>query len=268
MTEVSGTERRAPLRYWIIEGFAAANLGFLSLDVYLAHVANEFAHGAEWVPVIFSALAALLLLPGVAIGRFQHGPAAGAGWLVGSLSVGMGITGMVMHLEAAFFATQTLKSLVYSAPFVAPLSYVGVGLLLILNRMETRNATDWARWVLFLALAGFVGNFGLSLLDHAQNGFFEWVEWIPVVAAGYAVGFLLIQILRPGDRLLTWSSLGVMGTQVLIGVLGFLLHAHANIVGPSSTWENFIYGAPIFAPLLFANLAILAAIGLWELIDE
>ncbi len=34
------------------------------------------------------------------------------------------------------------------------------------------------------------------------------------------------------------------------------------------TWENFVYGAPVFAPLLFANLAILATIGLWELLDE
>ena len=30
--------------------------------------------------------------------------------------------------------------------------------------------------------------------------------------------------------------------------------------------DNFIYGAPVFAPLLFANLAILALIGLWEMI--
>ena len=43
MTEGSSSERRAPLRYWIIEGFAAGNLGFLSLDVYLAHAANGFA---------------------------------------------------------------------------------------------------------------------------------------------------------------------------------------------------------------------------------
>ena len=268
MTEGSSTERRAPLRYWIIEGFAAGNLGFLSLDVYLAHAANDFARTLEWVPVIFSAAAALVLLPGAVTGRFQHGAAAGAGWLAGSASVAVGITGMVMHLDAVFFSEQTLKNLVYSAPFVAPLSYVGVGLLLILNRMETRDATEWARWVLFLALAGFVGNFGLSLLDHAQNAFFDWEEWIPVVAAAYAIAFLLVQVLSPRDRLLAWSCLGVMAAQLLVGVAGFVLHAGANIGGTSSPWENFVYGAPVFAPLLFANLAILAAIGLWELLDE
>ncbi len=30
--------------------------------------------------------------------------------------------------------------------------------------------------------------------------------------------------------------------------------------------DNFIYGAPVFAPLLFANLAILALIGIWEML--
>ena len=30
-------------------------------------------------------------------------------------------------------------------------------------------------------------------------------------------------------------------------------------------YENFLYGAPIFTPLLFPNLAILAALGVWVL---
>ncbi len=56
---------RSPLRIWLVEWFAAGNLGFLALDVYLAHSVNEFRHPAEWVPVVFSALAPLLLLPGL-----------------------------------------------------------------------------------------------------------------------------------------------------------------------------------------------------------
>ncbi len=59
-----------------------------------------------------------------------------------------------------------------------------------------------------------------------------------------------------------------MAVQLGVGVAGFVFHAGANIAGASSTWENFVYGAPVFAPLLFANLAILATIGLWELLDE
>ena len=33
-----------------------------------------------------------------------------------------------------------------------------------------------------------------------------------------------------------------------------------------SVWDNLIYGPPPFAPLLFVNPAILAAIGLWEIV--
>ena len=58
-----------------------------------------------------------------------------------------------------------------------------------------------------------------------------------------------------------------MGLQILVGVLGFVLHATADLHGPAnSIRDNFIYGAPVFAPLLFANLAILALIGLVEML--
>ena len=30
-----------------------------------------------------------------------------------------------------------------------------------------------------------------------------------------------------------------------------------------SLWDRFLYGAPLFAPLLFADLAMLAAVGVW-----
>ncbi len=43
---------------------------------------------------------------------------------------------------------------------------------------------------------------------------------------------------------------------------GFYLHLSANLAGPSGWWENFLYGAPIFTPLLFPNLAVLAVLGL------
>jgi hypothetical protein len=30
-------------------------------------------------------------------------------------------------------------------------------------------------------------------------------------------------------------------------------------------WDNFVYGAPPLAPLLFPNLVLLAGLGLWGL---
>ncbi|HSO37357.1 MAG TPA: hypothetical protein VLT33_32750, partial [Labilithrix sp.] len=102
-------------------------------------------------------------------------------------AIAVGVLGMVFHLESGFFAKQTLHNLVYSAPFVAPLSYVGVGLLILLLRSKDAQGPTLGPWLLVLSLGGFVGNFALSLLDHAQNGCFHATEWIPVVASAFAI---------------------------------------------------------------------------------
>jgi hypothetical protein len=51
-----------------------------------------------------------------------------------------------------------------------------------------------------------------------------------------------------------------------VGLWGFLLHAEGNLRGPSvHAFDNFIYGAPPLAPLLFPNLMVLGIIALWRL---
>lgn len=253
----------------LVEGFAGLNLAFLVLDVFLAHSYNQFAHWAEWIPLAFSAAGALAVA-GTFVGVGVHPWTRPAGWwtglVTGGVSVLVGMAGLIYHLEGSFFREVTLRSLTYSAPFVAPLSFTGLGLLLILNRIEEAGSRAWAEWVLFLAWAGFVGNFGLSLLDHAQNGFFYWEEWIAVVGAAPSVGFVLAVLLGERSRsvwLGTWITLGV---QVVVGLLGAALHLWANLEDPSiSLWNRMVYGAPVLAPLLFPNLAVLAGLALWEL---
>ncbi len=252
----------------LVEAFALANLAFLGVDIGIAHAVNQFAVPAEWIPLFFSAVA-----PGVLAWAWRlesrTGP-AGAGRLlglaVGWLSVAVGIAGMVLHLRSGFFMEATLHHLVYAAPFVAPLSYTGIGLLLILNRMRVGDEDEWARWVLVLALFGFVGNFGLSLADHAQNGFFHWPEWIPVISAAFAIGILVPPVALETDRRSLRLCAAVMAGQMGVGLLGFVYHVLANLAGPSSSVvDNFLYGAPVFAPMLFPNLALLALMGLWSL---
>ena len=257
---------RTPLRIWIVELFAFGNLTFLSVDIYLAHSINLFAHWAEWIPVFYSITVPFVLLPGIIKRQHRRGVYLHAGYVVGVTSVLVGISGMLLHLTSGFFAMQTLKSLVYAAPFAGPLSYTGVGLLLILNRMESSGTPAWGAWVVFLAMCGFVGNFALSLLDHAQNGFFMATEWIPVIASAFGISFLLVAVSRQVNRPFLKACVIVMGVQILVGAAGFVLHLIADIKGPApSLTQNIIYGAPVFAPLLFANLAILALVGLWEM---
>jgi hypothetical protein len=117
--------------------------------------------------------------------------------------------------------------------------------------------------VLFFTLGGFAGNFLLSLSDHAINGFFRWSEWIPVISSGFAVGFLLALLLLDERHGFLWLTAGVLFVQILVGGLGFLLHAWADWHGPAgSFFQNILSGAPPFAPLLLPNLSILGFIGI------
>ena len=155
----------------VLDLFVLANIAFLAVDTYLAHSVNRFAHTLEWVPFGFSILATSLFA--VAIASCWNVERRWGRWLglgIGGAAIIVGISGMILHLESQFFELQTIGSLVYTAPFAAPLAYAGLGLLILMNRMVDPDRTEWARWIVLLGLGGFVGNLILSLCDHAQNG--------------------------------------------------------------------------------------------------
>ena len=53
-------------------------------------------------------------------------------------------------------------------------------------------------------------------------------------------------------------------SRIRIGLIGAGFHLRAISAGPSeSLLSNAIHTAPLFAPMLFADLAILGGIGLW-----
>jgi hypothetical protein len=261
---VRATLRGVAFGTWL-EIFVCFNFFCLTGDVLLAHSENHFRNPAEYIPFVFSlAATALLAAALVPFLRFRRTNAwRYVGFLIGWLSILVGIAGVLYHLDSNFFYARTLKSLTYAAPFVAPLAYTGLGCLLIMNRMVHEHDKEWPQWVLFFTLGGFAGNFALSLADHATNGFFRWSEWIPVISSAVAVGFLLVFLLaEPADILLKWSC-AVLVLQIAVGIAGFFLHALADLNGLSSDqFENVISGAPPFAPLLLPNLAILGFIGL------
>jgi hypothetical protein len=251
-----------------VEVFVIVNLAFLALDIYLAHSTNDFRRRSEYIPLYYSLVAPVILLAGL-IARERFGYAAvwrDLGYLVGWVAIFIGLTGVILHLDSRFFYDNTLKSLTYAAPFAAPLAYTGLGLLLVANRMVRVDSAEWAYWILLLALGGFVGNFVFSLTDHATNGFFHRIEWLPVASSAFAVSFLLVPfVVKVEPRYLTLCA-AILILQAFVGVLGFGLHVVADVEGPSSKlFENIVHGAPPFAPLLFPNLVLLSLIALWVL---
>ena len=98
-----------------------------------------------------------------------------------------------------------------------------------------------------------------------QNGFFFWTEWIPVFSSAIAIGFLLVIFVGRVSRRVLDLTLAVMFVQVIVGSVGFYFHGVAVSSGAdSSFFENLISTAPIFAPLLFVNLAFLSGVGIWD----
>jgi hypothetical protein len=256
---------RQPLTW--VELFALFNLGGLAPDIFLAHSTNSFQSRAELVPLIFSLAAPVILLPAMwSLARGKLSLWRILGNITGWISIIIGIVGLVLHLKSQFFQQCTLASLVYTAPFAAPLAYTGIGLLLILNRSVDASSREWAEWVVFLALGGFAGNFVFSVTDHAQNGFFRQIEWIPVIASALAVGFLTVPLITRVNREFYTLCFALLAVQVLVGLAGTGLHLQADLAAPGKNlFEKAVHGAPIFAPLLFPNLALLAGIGLWVL---
>ncbi len=251
-----------------LELFVLFNFVALGFDIFLAHSENQFRRPAEYFPVYFAGAAVALLLAGVAAKAIWHRAAVwrDLGYLVGWVSIVIGLAGVIYHLDSQFFYERTLRSLTYAAPFAAPLALTGIGLLLILNRMVEPGSRLWAEWVILLTAGGFFGNFVLSLTDHAANGFFRPIEWLPVVSGAFAVSFLLVPFLVPVSRRYLGLCALVLLVEAAVGALGFILHNLANLSGPSaSVFENFIAGAPPMAPLLFPNLAALGWMGLWSL---
>jgi hypothetical protein len=258
---------RVPARWrndyqlWV-EFFVLINFAFLIPDIWLAHSANQFRRAAEYLPLYFSMAATAALTVGILARECKGWTAVwrDLGYLVGWTSLAMGLGGVILHLQSQFFYEKTLRSLTYAAPFAAPLAYAGLGFLLLLNRMVDADSPEWPRWVLLLALGGFLGNFVLSLTDHAVNGFFRPVEWLPVASSAFAVGFLVTPFLVTVTRRFLALCASVLVVQAAVGVLGFFLHAAANLPG-----RNFINGAPPLAPLLFPNMVVLGLVALWVL---
>ena len=250
----------------IVELFIIFNLAFLALEIFLAHSIDEFRDAREWIPFYFSLVATALLVLDLIGRRIVQKVTAHLGLVVGLAAIVIGIGGIVLHLQSEFWYHPSMGSLVYRAPFTAPLAYIGLGILLIVNRYVSTQERSWGQYVTLLGLCGFLVAFVMVLLDHAQNGFFYIAQLLPVFSCAIAVGFLTVVLLGNPSRLLLNLCFGVIVIQGIAGLGGFYYHIVANLDGSySSMYDNFIHGAPIFVPLLLVDLSLLSAIGLWHM---
>src|SRR6185436_2791788 len=100
------------------------------------------------------------------------------------------------------------------------------------NRMVDARSREWPMWMLLLALGGFAGNFVFSLTDHAQNGFFNPIEWLPVVTSAFAIGFLVVPFVTRVGAAYLKVCVTILLAQGVVGVVGFAFHAASDLRQP------------------------------------
>ncbi len=259
---------------------AAVNQIFLGIDIYLAHLADQKIQPNEWIPVIFGPTAGALLLVAGLVALWRRTPAAILATVVFGASVVVGLLGIYFHLIRAALPAGpityrlTTRLLVWGPPFLGPLMFVLVALFGI-SAAWREDPPDSGRLRLFgtvrvrLPLRKvdvyflLVGSTAMvatisAVFDHARTGWENANLWIPTVVGVLVsiICYAMAIVRRP-----RWGDLaiyvGAMGLMAVTGLLGVWFHFQDNVTSRGLiVAERFIRGAPIMAPLLYANVAL------------
>ncbi|MFK7989442.1 MAG: hypothetical protein AB8I08_25725 [Sandaracinaceae bacterium] len=252
----------APL---LLRVFVVTNLAGVGADVYLAHQYNAFGHVTEWIPVAFSAIATLLVLPWMVRASTEPSWASRLAFTVFVGSIAVGALGTYYHLASGHGLGNSLMRWVYSAPFAAPAAYSGIGLLGLVSMQPRWGGLRREQWVLLCGGLAFLANGVLCVVDHAQNGYAHPAEWLSVVTnliAGFGLPLAAVRTeLGATERK---AVFGLALCMVAVGLLGFALHMGANleVARTQSVRQGFVFGAPSAAPLLLADAACVVLLGL------
>ncbi len=267
---------------------AAVNELFLAFDIYLAHNLNGTIRFREWIPIIFGAVAGVLLLfAGLIAFRWRRTASILAtAVLLGSIFVG--VLGAYFHIVRATLPTAPLADrisislLVWAPPVVGPLIFSLVGLwgvsaawiekppdsgtLHLWGERYLRLPFSKTRAFLFIVSLGTLATLISSVLDHGRAQFENPWLWLPIAVGVFAtvVAFGLGAIARPmkSDILIYFISMILL---IIVGLIGFLLHIQFDLTAQNVVViERFLRGAPFLAPMLFANMGL---VGLITLLD-
>jgi hypothetical protein len=256
LLEWAARERRK-----LLLAFIGLNFLAMALDCALAHWAVDFYHPGMLVALGVPLLFGLIVL----FFTMRQPKSAGRAVLevIAWVAAGSGLLGLWWHLAGQFLQEPRLRSMIYSAPLLGPVMLTWLGALLW-SWLHFDDEKLY-RPLLLLAALGFLGLAVMALLDHAQNGFYMWVEWAPIIAGVfsgvvYLIGFWYPQPDDAARRLL----LGVAWAALLVGMVGTFFHVVGFIEHPAPIKERFALLAPPFAPLLFCDGAVFALLAdLW-----
>lgn len=265
--------------------FVVLNELLMGLETYLAHNLNGTIRFNEWIPVVCGPLFGVMLLVAFFLARRKPSLAL---WLAVAALIGsivVGVLGTYFHVVRAIrpFAAPgqriTLSLLVWGAPAFAPPTFALVGVLgLVALSAESGGAGAFAKvlWrssllrkdqaYFFLASMGVLIALVSSVFDHMRGGFTNPWLWIPTLSGAFAaiVAFAIGVFPTPNRADLTVYA-AAMGLLLVVGPLGLVLHVRFDLgVGGTIILERFLRGAPILAPMVFANMGLLGILALLD----
>jgi hypothetical protein len=267
---------------------AAVNVLFLGVDIYLAHSLSGTIVPYEWIPIIFCLIAgAVLLLAGwIAIKNRQAANLIATGVFFACIIVG--VLGSYFHLRRAFLPTANggiivpNEVLLWAPPLLGPLTFLvvavlglsaaweevkpGSGELRLLGSRTIKMPLSKTRAYYLLTAIFILVTVVSSVMDHARTNFVNPWLWLPTFSGvfGTIVTMVMGFVPRPtkADR---WTYVAALVLLVLVGLTGAVLHVLNDLPAQYVfIMERFLRGAPILAPMLFANMGLLGFLVLLE----
>ncbi len=282
-------ERRLPLsRDQFMLLLLAVNEIILGIDIYLAHNISYTIVPNEWIPIIFGPLAGIGLLIAGWLAFRKRELATWVATLIFAASIFIGLLGSYFHLMRALLQDAPLAQMlsldlvVWAPPLFGPITFAGVGVigmivawkedpadsgtLLLPGGGRLRMPFSKSAVVFLLVSLGILGTVLSSVIDHARTGFHNPWLWLPTIVGVFAtvVAAVLGTVEEPNRKELS-TFLVAMLLMVAAGLIGSWFHLQTDLTANAQfVQERFLRGAPILAPLNFANMAIL---GLMILLD-
>ncbi len=264
----------------------AFNMVAIGFETYLAHLISGGIKPGEAIPVGFGPVAGVIMVVALFLRIRGKAPTQTTLVILGvaAASVVVGILGTAFHWERGIAPAVMPGNrirwdwLIHAPPVLGPLAFAGIGLMGILSALKEKvpgqfefpgvfslntplSKTRQLLWLVGLGLAAATFS---SFIDHARTDFEDPFVWTPVVIGVFGSVVTLVLAMLPkhtsSDYFVFFWTMMLM---VLLGVMGLGLHINADLPeGPQGgiNTERFIRGAPVMAPLLFANMGILGLI--------
>jgi hypothetical protein len=267
---------------------AAFNLIVLGVDTFLAHDINGAIRGYEWIPILFAPAAGILLLAAGLIAQRKRMLANQIASLIFLACEISAVLGSYFHLYRGLLPNAptgqavTPLLLIYTPPLFSPATFALVGFLIlsaaweeapvgsgILNLPAMRSLKmPYPKTQAYFLMTGLfiLATVVSSVLDHARTNFANPWLWLPT-AVGLFATFVCVALgaftkATRGDLITFFITMILM---ILVGLIGAYFHLERNLTEQGIFLdERFLRGAPMLAPLLFANMGLLGLIVLLD----